>query len=203
MKRTESQITVVTYASSVHPEIETMSEGYADTIEWADAHPIVWRIVLETKSAAWGRTSSRYPGHGRGEEASAVLYRATVFREYYEHGGVPANRGTILQPPYNFFQWSARFTFDHYKDKGFHCGFFQQFDGTYPRGCASLDYTPETKEEVLDRFLEWCKSSYDHGTKELWIDKKVVRTFAPDSPEAMRADELREVYGLKGKGDVP
>lgn len=64
-----------------------------------------------------------------------------------------------------FWGWRAKFTLKHYGSKGFRGGYFQQFDGKYSRGCADLDYTPATRDEVLDRFLAWCNAGYRFPTR--------------------------------------
>jgi hypothetical protein len=62
--------------------------------------------------------------------------------------------------PNSIFPWRARFTLDHYRDKGFRGGFFQQWDASFPRSCLTLDYTKDTLEEVIDRFCGWMDPYY-------------------------------------------
>lgn len=153
------------FISEVHPEIWTMDVREKQTLEWADGVPVVYRIIREAKSKAWGRTSSHYMGGAQGADMGpdTVLYRVGVFRRWLED-----------PPQSHFFEWSARFTLEHYDDKGFCGGFFQQFDGQYSRGCAYLDYTPATLAEVVRRFKEWCDIHVRYETREIWIDKKPV-----------------------------
>jgi tRNA/tmRNA/rRNA uracil-C5-methylase (TrmA/RlmC/RlmD family) len=75
----------------------------------------------------------------------------------------------------SIFVWRAKFTLEHYQDKKFTGGFFQQHDAKYPRSCLTLDYTPETFSEVLDRFCAWMDRAYD--TDHVTINKMTVRTF--------------------------
>jgi|SRR5271154_90094 len=173
MKRTEETQVLVWYASEVHPEIRTQHEDLAKVIEWADANPKVWRIVRENKSKAFGRESSTYLGCHRGPSPFASLDRAAEFKRTIENdeGLAPAHRRE------EFWTWRAGFTLEHYGEKGFKGGLFQQFDGTYDRGCCYIDYTPETLDEVINRFVQWCGATF--ATKEVRIDGKTVRT----SPE--------------------
>ena len=63
---------------------------------------------------------------------------------------------------------------EHFRERGFTGGFFQQHDARYPRHCLSLDYTPETLEEVIDHFAQWCGS--DYRTARVTVDGEVVRS---------------------------
>ena len=163
MKISEVVTRTAIYTSDVRPEITTDNEDLSEIIAWADANPVVYKIVMGTKSAPFGRESSTYAGFQRGTSPSSVLARAMVFKDTLEIPDVPAS----------FWLWRARFTFEHYNDKEFKGDNFYQFDGAYRRGCASLDYTPGTLEEVIDRFLAWCGRSYE--TREVRIGATVVR----------------------------
>jgi len=167
MKTATHTVTITTYTSEVLPSVASQSTNARDLITWADAHPVVWKIVTSTRSKAFGRKSSRYIGWAQGSNApEAILERVRTF--WYE-----------LEAPKHvraLAQWSARFTFDHYDDKGFKGGFFQQFDGSYPRNCMTLDYTPKTRDAVIDQFITWCDhSACRYETREIWIDKRCVR----------------------------
>lgn len=157
--------TTVVFTSSVHDFIRTSDSSLAKVIEWADAHPVVWRIVRETRSKAFGKNSSFYYGYlQKSDLCCAILGRAEAFKKELE------------LPDGAFHGWKARFTMKHYEDKGFRGGFFQQHDGTYYRGCSCCDYTPATREEVITRFLFWCDSSAcRYETDDIHIDKKSVR----------------------------
>lgn len=163
MKRTEEHVTIVHYTSEIHPEITSIASYAAPILEWADAHPVVWQIVMGTRSAPFGKRSSLYLGCDRGDAPASVLARAARFKEEIDRGDT------------TFWGWRAHFTLDHYKEKGFRGGFFQQFDGTYDRGCAYLDYTPATREAVIDRFIAWCEAGAHYPTREVRIDKQTVR----------------------------
>jgi len=156
-------------------EVETTNPELAKVIEWADRNPVVWKIVTGTRSKAFGRKSSFYIGWAQNSKSpDAILERARAFRE------------EIFTTDYRARQiwgWRACYTFEHYRDKDFKGGFFQQWDEKYPRGCLTLDYTPETLEEVLDQFEKWIGSSYN--SVRITIDGKTVRTLADQKIAAM------------------
>jgi hypothetical protein len=166
------------YTSSVVPSISSEQDYDGETIAWADTYPVVWKIVMGTKSKAFGKGSSDYMGCGRDDSSSSVIYRAAHFRSILRaHTDPPRAVDDSARARGDFWTWRANFTLTHYADKGFRGGFFQQFDGTYDRGCVYLDYTPATLDEVIERFLAWCNSGpcrYD--TVAVKLDKKVVRT---------------------------
>lgn len=151
----ERKLTVC--SSTVLPEVScTDDPEAARVIEWADQNPKVWEIVTASSAkTCFGRESSDYFGFERGDKPEAVLARAVRFRE------------KLLSDVTSFWQWRAQWAFDHWGEKGYTSGFFQQFDGEYPRGCMFVDYTPPTLEEVIDRFLAWCGDTY--VTCEVWL----------------------------------
>lgn len=168
--RSEKKVVRTTlYISDVMPEVSTESAELAEVLAWADATPTAWKIVTSSRSAPFGKRSSTYMGWAQGSDSpSAVLERLATFRRELE------------LPNDDFFGWKARFTLDHFGDKGFQGGLFQQFDGAYDRGCSYLDYTPETLEEVIDRFLAWCDAGFKFSTASVKIDKRIVRTLAKE-----------------------
>ena len=48
--------TVTHYVSEVLPEVTTQDPDLAKTIAWADTNHVVWKIVTNTRSKAFGRT---------------------------------------------------------------------------------------------------------------------------------------------------
>lgn len=127
---------------------------------------------MGTRSKAFGRKSCEYIGWAQNSSSpAAVLERVNHFYSLF--------CGTDPQPP--MFMWRAKFTFDHYKDPGFCGGFFQQWDEKFPRGCMTLDYTPEALEEVIDRFVLWT-GKLTSGIR-ITVDKQTVRTY-PAEKEA-------------------
>lgn len=167
MKSIEVVRREIVHTSEVMPSVSGSSAYDAEVIAWADAHPVVWKIVTANKSAPFGKKSCTYMGciQGRDDPVS-VLDRVATFKYELE-------RYQGQECPAEFFSWRAQFTLDHYGKKGFRGGFFRQYDERYSRGCASLDYTPDTRETVIDRFLQWCGSSYE--TYHVTIDDVVVR----------------------------
>jgi hypothetical protein len=156
---------VRTFYSSVCPTLEVHTEWEASILAWADAHPNAYPIVQRTKSRPFGKGSCEYIGWAqKSDSIQAIVERLKRLQEESEKDDP-------------FWGWRARFTLKHYKDKGFRGGFFQQFDGTYHRGCCSLDYTPGTLQEVIDRFRAWCENGpCKFPTQSIQIDKKVVWT---------------------------
>lgn len=167
MKSETIHKTTTIYRSEQRPEVCTDDQGSADAIAWADQHPHAWKVVTGTKSKAFGRSSCVYIGWAQKSMApEAILERLEHFHRLAT--------GTEPHLTANHIMcWRARFTFEHYRDAGFTGGFFQQHDATYPRLCLSLDYTPDTLEEVIDRFLQWCQ--HDYQTARVTVDGKVVR----------------------------
>ena len=163
-------MTTTFYQSEVLEHIKTSHHGFAPVIKWADAHPVVWRIVTGHRSKAFGLGSCEYIGWAqRSMEQDAILERAQHMFELVE----------CKQPYYtldSIFVWRAKFTIEHFQDKRFTGGFFQQHDAKFPRSCLSLDYTPETFQEVLDKFCAWMDKCYD--SDHITVNGQIVRTFA-------------------------
>lgn len=155
------------YRSSKRPDVVTDERALADTIAWADHHPHAWDIVSHTRSKAFGLGSCVYIGWAQRSMApEAILERLSHFHRLAT--------GTEPHLSANHIQcWTARHTFEHYRDKGFTGGFFQQHDERHPRLCMTLDYTPVTREEVIDRFLLWCGNL--HYTDRITVDRVTVR----------------------------
>lgn len=170
MRKVERTVTTEVFVSEVRPEIE-VDAGYAHVLEWADANPVAWEIVTSSRSKAWGIGSSRYLGrYQRGMQPEAILGRLVDLHDYYTiDEGLPG--------------WSASFTLKQWGTRGrsLHGGFFQQHarytnGQIYGRHCTTLDYTPDTLEEVTDRFLAWCGDMY-RPTVHVTLDGKVIRQF--------------------------
>lgn len=170
MKTITETITNIYYQSEFLPTVRSINPAFARVIAWADAHPVVWRIVTGRKSKAFGLGSCEYIGWAqKSMQSDAILERVWHMHELAE-GKSP------YHDPASIFVWRARFTLEHFQDKGFRGGFFQQHDAKYPRSCLTLDYTPETLQEVLDRFCTWMDRAYD--TDRVTLNKITVRTFA-------------------------
>ena len=168
MKTETINSTLTLYRSEVRPDVTIDCPKVAVAIEWADANPRVWKIVTGTKSKAFGRGSCVYIGWAQKSLAPEAILERTEHFHRLATGTEPHLSANHIMC------WRSRFTFEHYRDAGFTGGFFQQHDAKYPRHCLSLDYTPETLEEVIDRFLQWC--ARDYPTARVTVDGKVVRS---------------------------
>jgi hypothetical protein len=175
MITTTETVTFKRFASEILHGIQTDNERLTEVIEWADKNPIVWKIITETRSKAFGRNSCFYFGcDQKSMESGAILSRAAHLKNELERPRVYDGRQAPID---DFHLWKVKFTLEHYKDKGFRGGFFQQIDPqNYSRGCSYIDYTPATLSEVIDRFRAWCDVGYKFETREIQIDKKVVWT---------------------------
>lgn len=163
MKTESIQIQKTIYRSEKFPEVYGESLRNKEVIEFLDEHPVVYDIVTKTKSKAFGRKSSVYLSWAQNNNSpEAILHKISVFKS------------RLKEPTLFFFAWSANFTFDHYRDKHFKGGFFQQWDKKYPRNCLTLDFTPETLNEVIEKFRDWCGNMYQ--TKKITVDKLEVWT---------------------------
>ena len=159
MKKTMRQVEIATYASEAHPNLTTKYESMVPLLEWLDANPVAYKIVTSGKSKAFGLGSCDHIGWAqRGGSTCEILERL----------GTLHRAATFHRTDADFHVWRARFTLAHFGEKGFRGGFFQHhalWNGQaevkeYPRSCISLDYTPETLEEVLDRFAGWMDPTY-------------------------------------------
>lgn len=174
MKIEKEMVAVTTYQSEKYAEIRSDAFADAEIIEWLDENPVAFNIVTGTRSEAFGRNSCVYIGWAqRNNSVEAIIEKLKTLRaEMQGRGcfrkGPPTMAGTI-------FHWRAQFTFEHYKDKGFNGGFFQQWKRDYSSDCLTLDYTPEKLEEVVERFIGWCSSDGERVTVSK--GKKVVEEF--------------------------
>lgn len=165
MDTTTHTLKINTYRSSAYPEIESREDRDVEAIEFIDANPVVIEIVTGDKSKAFGADSCVYIGWAqKNNSVTAVLEKVKTFMRIIAGEFYGEREGTI-------WNWRAHFTFDHYNDKGFEGGFFQQHD-RHPRSCLSLDYTPETMPEVVKRFSDWCDNAFT--TERMTIDGKEI-----------------------------
>ncbi|MBI5090920.1 MAG: hypothetical protein HZB26_00585 [Candidatus Hydrogenedentes bacterium] len=168
MKTTEEITKQTVYTSEVLPSVRTTNERLARVIAWADAHPYAWQIVCGRRSKPFGKNSCVYIGWAqRADTSAAVLERARHLHELVHNEYPYAGEDSI-------FVFRARFTAEHFGDKEFEGGFFQQHDAKYPRSCLDLDYTPETFELVLQKFIEWMDKSYQ--TARITVNGETVWT---------------------------
>jgi hypothetical protein len=149
------------YTSETHPQITSTNDRDAEVIRFLDENPVVYEIVTKNKSKAFGMKSCDYIGWAqRNNSIPAILEKIRHFKSR-----IDSSQG--------IFDWRARFTLEHYRDKGFTGGFFKQWDAKYPRDCMSIDYTPETLEEVVKMFAAWISPFYD--TQRITVDDKEIR----------------------------
>jgi hypothetical protein len=158
--------TGILWRSDLRPDVTTDEHELARVIAWADQHPHAWDIVTHQRSKAFGIGSCVYIGWAQRSMApEAILERAAHLHRFVV--GIEPH----LSP--NHLQcWSARHTFQHYRDRGFTGGYFQQHDASYPRISLTLDYTPETLPEVVQGFLRW--SSNLLSAARVTVDGKTV-----------------------------
>lgn len=169
MKTTTCIVTKQEFRSDVRPDVSTFNPILGEVIAWADAHPRTYEIVSSKKSKAFGRGSSVYIGIAQNsKDPRAVLERVRHFKSLLEKPGRWSHANSI-------FTWRARFTYDHFNDKGFTGGFFQQHDARYPRSCLTLDYTPETLDLVCDKFCQWMDLYFE--TTKITLNGQTIRVF--------------------------
>jgi len=169
MIKTSLALTQEVFQSEVMPDISTTNPNLSYAIAWADQHLHAWKIVTTRRSKAFGIGSCVYIGWAqKSMESGAVLERLRHFKE------LATGRSSDCNPD-SIFVWRAKFTFKHFLSKRFTGGFFQQHDARYPRSCLTLDYTPETLEEVIDRFCQWMDKYFE--TRRITLNQTVVRTF--------------------------
>lgn len=159
---------ITQWRSEQRPDVVTDNPDLAEVIAWADSIPHVWHIVSHQKSKAFGVGSCTYIGWAQRGLAPDILLERV--RHLHEHA---TGRAPHLSPSH-IVCISAKFTVEHYKDRGFTGGFFRQHDEKHERLCMTLEYTPETLDEVTGRFLLWC--GRDHETTHVTVDGNIVRS---------------------------
>lgn len=158
-----------TFRSEVLPEISTTNSELGRVIAWADQRPVVWKVVTKRKSKTFGLGSCEYIGWAQQSlSPDAILERA---RHLMETLGQPGRWGNA----HSIFMWRPAFTLENYEKKGFTGGFFQQHDEKYPRSCMTLDYTPETLPQVLDKFCLWMDGYYE--TRRVTLNGQTIRIY--------------------------
>ena len=173
---------VMVYRSDVRPELQTEDEAASQIIAWADEHPTAYDVVTSGRSHAFGLGSRDYVGWAQtAKTPEGILERLRMLHRYAtgQHAvNMPEKVGL------DFLCWRARFVLEHFESKAYSGGLFQQHavwtDGAeYPRHCMTLDYTPKTLEEVIDRFVAWINlsSAMYKNTTRITLDGKDVRRF--------------------------
>jgi hypothetical protein len=145
--------TIRRWRSRVCPDIVTDREDQRPVLEWADAHPVVFKVVFRgSRSPAFGPGSCVYIGWAqRNPDPAAVLERVRTLYELANARGLYAGQGDSI------FCWRARFTIDHYGEPGFTGGTFTTMlpGRPSPLDILTLDYTPATVWEVAQAFAGW------------------------------------------------
>jgi hypothetical protein len=194
MKQRTETSTVAIYKSDI-TGIESANPKDKELIEWADSNPQVWRIVRENRSKAFGRKSSDHYGWARareGDSAACILGRVQTLHKAKHPDKYALARGT------SFWDWRIKFTLEHYYEKDFQGGFFQQWDGRYDRGCCNLDFTVGTLDDVVKHFIEWCNTVLRYDTYAIKIDKKIYKRFKEDP---ILVEDVPFVLGKSRKDD--
>jgi hypothetical protein len=146
------EVVVRRWRSQVRPEIVVTDERYdLPVLKWADAYPHVYKIASGTRSRVFGRNSCAHIGWAQRSKAPAAVFERV--RTLYDALHDPL-RGQGI------FRWRARFTFEHYEDKGFTGGvFFTVTETSWGYGdLLTMDYTPALIADVARRFAVWARN---------------------------------------------
>lgn len=180
MQVSQEKVIIRTYASESHPEVFSNDDRDREIIEWLDKNPIAFNIVTGTRSRAFGRNSCVYIGWAqRNNSVGAILQKLTRLKAEIE-GRRCFSEGTVMAG--TIWDYRAQFTFRHYRDKGFQGGLFRQWIGEYSTDCLTLDYTPKLLDEVVKKFIGWCRAGGERIT--IQKGKKVVEDIRVNSKEA-------------------
>ncbi len=175
MKTRTETVVKTYYVAEAWPGIETETESYAPVIAGAYQNPYAWVIVADGRSIAWGMGANAYLGTCRdSSQPWAILMRLELFARWCREPGFkergPNGVGGSIQAE------NARFALANYGCKNYGGGLFKQHDGQYDRACLYLDYTPETLETWIDRFVEWAEHGpVKHVTDSVFLNGQVVR----------------------------
>ena len=140
----------------------------ARAVRWADRNPVAWEIVTTTRSRALGLGSREYPARVRSSaDSEAVLARIVQLHELVLEA---------KKRPNSLYAYRAAFAVAHLHDPGFTGGLFVQHVGRRSHFHLLLDFTPETRAEVIARFAAW---TY-HGSPvtHVTLDGEVVHRYA-------------------------
>lgn len=184
MKNEIRIIRKLVYISEVVSEVESERESDAATLAWADEHPDSYKLVMGTASRVYGRNSPYQLGLYHGSSTpEAVIHRLERLRDDVESMNL-------------FFRRRAMFSFDHARDPKLTGGLFCQHavytDGKeYGRSCTYLDYTPSTRDEVIERFMTWMETGLG-PTVRITVDDDTVRTFSLPEQKSPAKAKLRK-----------
>lgn len=129
----------VFYASDICKRVRTQNPRMQQIIGPCDRMPVLWQIVTQPRSAAWGILSLHYNSHTR--TSDSILHRASILLDSFD-------RSDILG-------YSARFTVHYYAKPELRGGLFALCDERHTVASITLDYTPETLDEVVEQFFRF------------------------------------------------
>ena len=145
--------TIRRWRSRIRPDIVVDRVDLLPILQWADAHPVVYKIVSRgSRSPAFGPGSCVYLGCiQHSADPSAVLERLRTLYDLANEQGLYAGQGSSI------FCWRARFTLAHYGEPGFTGGTFTTMlpGRPSPLDTLILDYTPATVWSVAQAFANW------------------------------------------------
>jgi hypothetical protein len=127
--------------------VAAWSPDNARAVRWADWNPVAWEIVTTGVSRAMGLGAPEYDERIRhGTDCEAVLARVARLHELVQEA---------RRRPSSLFAWRAAFAMEHFHDPRFTGGLFAQHVGRKEHFHLLMDYTPETRGEVIERFAQW------------------------------------------------
>jgi len=172
MKVTEHFEPIFTWHSEVAEGISGKGLEAANAIDWADNNPIVWDIVMNNRSRAFGVNSKSYDCFGRGTtDARGGLARVNRVRELLQGQDLRNRIDRLLA-------WNIQITMEHYKDADFSGGLFEIDLGL----SLALDYVPATLAETIERYYQVWSAPY--VDQSVMLDGVVVRKWEPVMPKA-------------------
>lgn len=172
-------VTTRRWRSSSYPEIAVEVPRDRAILEWAEANPQAYKIVRQgSRSKAFGPGSCVYIGWAQKCAApEAVLERLRTLHNLAHSMGF-----------YQCFDdehimcWRARYTLRFYGRKGFSGGIFttMQPGRKSSLDILTLDFTPETVEQVAARFARWARQGDEQTRVVVWKDGRPYKTALQD-----------------------
>lgn len=177
--------TIRRWRSRVRPDIVVDRPELRPVVEWADAHPVAYKVVSRgSRSRAFGPGNCVYIGWAqRSPDPTAVLERLRTLYDLVDALGLYAGQRDGI------FCWRARFTLTHYGEPGFTgAAFTTMMPGrSSPLDILTLDYTPATVLSVAQVFANWAWRGGPDVQVVVW--KKYLREAAYSWPWAEVRDQ--------------
>ena len=173
MKSVQRIVKTTMYVSEMSPDLETSNKQLGQVLAWADDNPSAYEVVTTGKSRAFGRGAARHIGWAqKSDSVEAIIERLNTL-----HSALAITE----RPGQAFCRWQANFALERVNEVGFTGGLFQQHslwsDGkVYARDCKYVDYTPETLEDALDRFMVWMSNTFRKETVRITVEGVTKRT---------------------------